>query len=123
MVGAAPFVVLTGGADPLAARPLFQLYLIALTALYFAWHWHRSGQTLPMKTWRLKIVTDQGDRLTVRRALTRYLFALAGSALFGLGFLWALVDPERRYLHDRLAGTRIVRDEGGGPRDEGLKQN
>ena len=29
-------------------------------------------------------------------------------------FLWALVDRERQFLHDRLAGTRIINDEGGG---------
>lgn len=38
----------------------------------------------------------------------RYLVALAGSLLFGAGFLWALLDGDRQFLHDRLAGTRII---------------
>ena len=46
--------------------------------------------------------------LALRHAAIRFLFALAGSLLFGVGFLWALVDRESLFLHDRLAGTRIV---------------
>lgn len=108
ILGALPFTLLTRGAEPVAARPLFQLYLIGLAGLYFAWQWRHGGQTLPMRTWRLKLVARDGSALTAARALQRYLFALAGTAAFGLGYLWALVDPERQFLHDRLVGTRIV---------------
>jgi uncharacterized RDD family membrane protein YckC len=41
----------------------------------------------------------------------RFLFALPGTLLLGSGFLWALVDRENLFLHDRLAGTKIVRTE------------
>src|SRR5690348_14714122 len=63
-------------------RTLYQLYLIAAAGAYFTWHWARSGQTLAMKTWRLRVVTENGAPLTVRRALARYVAALAGLALF-----------------------------------------
>ena len=112
MTGALPFVVGAQDADRIAARPLFQVYLIALAALYFGWQWLHGGQTLPMKTWRLKLVGREGGPLTAVQALMRYLFALAGTAALGAGFLWALVDAEGQFLHDRLAGTRIVKDEG-----------
>jgi len=49
----------------------------------------------------------------LRHALKRFLFALAGSLLAGAGFLWALVDRDGLFLHDRLAGTRIINDERG----------
>jgi|SRR5688572_14917825 uncharacterized RDD family membrane protein YckC len=106
--GALPFVLIAGAADRMAARPLFQLYLVALTAVYFVWQWRRGGQTLPMKTWRIRVVTREGAPLDWTRAAQRYLFALAGTLLAGAGFLWALVDRDRQFLHDRLAGTRIV---------------
>ena len=112
MVGALPFVMLTGGADRIAARPLLQLYLAGLAALYFGWQWLHGGQTLPMKTWRLKLVRADGGPLTRAHALKRMLFACAGTIALGAGFLWALVDPDRQFLHDRLAGTKIVKDEG-----------
>jgi len=44
----------------------------------------------------------------VARALHRYVLATLGLFALGLGFLWALVDRDRQFLHDRLAGTAIV---------------
>jgi uncharacterized RDD family membrane protein YckC len=42
------------------------------------------------------------------RAIHRYLVAILGTAALGLGFAWALVDRDRQFLHDRLAGTALV---------------
>jgi uncharacterized RDD family membrane protein YckC len=119
MAGALPFSLAAQAADGLATRPLFQLYLLALAASYFAWQWLHGGQTLPMTTWRLKLVTREGAPLTRGHALTRLVFATAGTALLGAGFLWALADRDRRFLHDRLAGTKIVKAEGERRKEEG----
>jgi uncharacterized RDD family membrane protein YckC len=108
LVSALPVVMMAHGADRIAARPLFQIYLFGVAAAYFIFQWRRGGQTLAMKTWRIRIVTREGAPLTVRHALNRFLFAAAGSLLAGVGFLWALVDREGLFLHDRLAGTKIV---------------
>lgn len=108
LAGALPFVMATHGMDAVLARALLQLYLVVLAGVYFAWHWVRGGRTLAMKTWRLRVVARDGAPLTWRRALIRYGYALAGTLLAGAGFLWALVDRERLFLHDRLAGTKIV---------------
>jgi uncharacterized RDD family membrane protein YckC len=62
-----------------------------------------------MKTWHIKLVTESGNPVSKRQALARYLIGTAGLLLLGVGFLWAFVDRERQFLHDRLAGTRIVR--------------
>ena len=112
MIGALPFVLLAHNADRIAVRPLFQIYLAGLAALYFGWQWLHGGQTLPMKTWRLKLVTREGGPLTFAHAARRMLFACAGMLALGAGFLWVFIDPDRQFLHDRLAGTRIIRDEG-----------
>lgn len=87
----------------------FQLYLFAVMAAYFVWFWTHGGQTLAMKTWRLRLVTAGGGPLETRRALARFVFAALGMACFGIGILWALWDPQRQFLHDRLAGTRLVK--------------
>jgi uncharacterized RDD family membrane protein YckC len=98
--------------DPLLprayARPLFQLYLLAITGTYFIYCWTRGGQSLPMKTWRIRVTAQDGTAISTPQAIRRYLFALAGTALFGAGFWWALIDRDRQFLHDRLAGTRLV---------------
>lgn len=90
-------------------RPAFQLYLLLVAGIYFTWFWTHGGQTLPMQTWKLRVITADGKRVNLKRAVARYLFAVVGIFFFGCGILWALFDRERQFLHDRLAGTRIVR--------------
>ncbi len=78
---------------------------------YFSWFWTHGGQTLAMQTWKMRLVAADGSNLTKKQAITRYLFALIGIFLFGLGIIWALFDRDRQFLHDRLAGTRIIKRE------------
>jgi uncharacterized RDD family membrane protein YckC len=118
LIASLPFVMIAHQADQLVARPLFQLYLVAVAAVYFTWQWRHGGQTLPMKTWRLWLVTRDGAPLGTRHALRRFLFALPGTLLLGAGFVWALVDHEGLFLHDRLAGTKIIKEEGEGRKEE-----
>ena len=94
--------------DPLWRRPLIQLVMLAAISLYFVYCWTRSGQTLPMKTWRLRLVTATGRPLTTRDAWRRVLLATLSVGAAGCGYLWAAFDRDRQFLHDRLAGTRIV---------------
>jgi uncharacterized RDD family membrane protein YckC len=108
LAGSLPFAALAHGAAAAHARPLHQLYLAALIGVYFTWQWRHGGRTLAMKTWHLKVVSRDGGTLTWRAAVTRYLYALAGTLALGAGFLWSLVDREGLFLHDRLAGTKII---------------
>jgi uncharacterized RDD family membrane protein YckC len=89
-------------------RALFQIYLLSVCGVYFVFCWIRTGQTLPMKTWRLRVVTAGGASLSMSQAFRRYIFAIPG-ILSGISLLWAPFDKDRQFLHDRLAGTRIVR--------------
>jgi len=57
----------------------------------------------------MRIVTSEGQKLDNRKAIIRYLLAVMGILFLGAGFLWALIDREHQYLHDRLAGTRLVK--------------
>jgi uncharacterized RDD family membrane protein YckC len=91
------------------ARSVYQGYLVLTAGIYFVWQWVRGGQTLPMKTWRLKLESRNGAVVTWRQGGLRYVVALAGLAAAGAAFWWALFDRERLFLHDRVAGTRIVR--------------
>ncbi|MEK7771329.1 MAG: RDD family protein [Pseudomonadota bacterium] len=90
-------------------RPLFQFYLLVIMGYYFIWFWTHGGQTLAMQTWKMRVVSADGSSLTKKQAITRYLLALVGILLFGTGIIWALFDRDRQFLHDRLAGTRIIR--------------
>jgi uncharacterized RDD family membrane protein YckC len=88
-------------------RTTLQVYLLIVGGCYFVPQW-RAGRTLPMKTWRIELVRVTNGKLTTQRALIRYGFALMSWLLAGAGYLWPLVDRDRQFLHDRLAGTRLV---------------
>jgi len=89
-------------------RPVFQAYLFLVIGVYFAGSWRRRGQTLAMKTWKLRLVGANGARITLKQAVMRYICAWPCLALGGIGLVYAPFDRERQFLHDRLAGTRIV---------------
>jgi uncharacterized RDD family membrane protein YckC len=113
------------------------LFLFLVAGAYFVRCWTDSGHTLAMKTWRVVLCSgltnnDGGQaRVPLRTAMLRYLLAwgwfapaLAVRAMFGLHgkgetaavlaagiAAWALtafLDKDRQFLHDRLAGTRLV---------------
>lgn len=86
----------------------FRLYLLFVTSGYFLWFWTHGGQTLAMKTWRVRLATADGQPLRAGRAVMRLFLASVGLLFFGIGILWAFFDPERQFLHDRLAGTRLI---------------
>jgi uncharacterized RDD family membrane protein YckC len=93
-------------------RHVFQVYLFLVIGIYFVGSWRHRGQTLAMKTWKLRLVGTGGVRITLRQAMMRYVYAWPCLALGGIGILYAPFDRERRFLHDRLAGTSIVSSEG-----------
>ncbi|BAN34655.1 RDD protein [Sulfuricella denitrificans skB26] len=88
-------------------RFVFQIYLLLVMAFYFIGYWMHGGQTLPMKTWHLRIVCTDGQPLSLKQACLRFLLATIGVGL-GFGILWALFDREHLFWHDRMAGTKVV---------------
>jgi uncharacterized RDD family membrane protein YckC len=106
--GSLGFVAWEWHVEPVLARPALQILLLVLAGTYFVWQWSHGGQTLPMRTWRLRLITVDGKPLTVRQATGRYVLAITGVLLCGIGVFWAFFDRDRQFLHDRLAGTKIV---------------
>jgi uncharacterized RDD family membrane protein YckC len=87
---------------------LLRLFLLAVFGAYFLWCWLRGGQTLAMKTWRIRLVArNNHGRLTPEAALLRFLCALVLVPSL-VGIAWAYVDRDRQFLHDRLAGSLLV---------------
>ncbi len=90
-------------------RHLYQVYILVVLFAYFSAFWLRSGQTLAMKTWRIRLVNQTGAPLTLKQAALRFVLALLGLLLAGMGFWWALFDRDRQFFHDRIVGTRLIR--------------
>jgi uncharacterized RDD family membrane protein YckC len=108
LVATFPFLAFAGDATTGWRRHLLQAYVIAVAGAYFVGFWTRGGQTLPMKTWRIRLERNDGGAVDAGAAVRRYLFALAGGAALGIGYLWAFLDRDGQFLHDRLAGTRLA---------------
>ena len=107
-IASLPFSYAFGDATHGWRRHLLQAWVFGVVGLYFTWFWTHGGQTLPMKTWRLRAVRGDGAPLRWPQALHRYGLAVLSFFAVGLGFWWAFFDRDRLFLHDRLAGTYIA---------------
>jgi uncharacterized RDD family membrane protein YckC len=76
---------------------------------YYILNWTRSGQTLGMRAWHLRAVTDRGMPVQIGAALLRVIWGAVAWSPAALGVLWLYVDPDHLALHDRLSKTRVVR--------------
>lgn len=127
-------LALTGWTYPLPPpqRWVLQAVLFVAVGAYFVTCWVRGGQTLAMKSWRLRVTGRDGRLLTPGQAVLRYLLSwslfapgLAFIALAGAGtavnllalsagmlamLTLALLDPRGQLLHDRFVGSRVTRD-------------
>lgn len=110
-------------------RALSFACLFAIFGTYCIGLWSGGRRSLPMRTWGIALSTNAGAPLSPGRAALRYLAGWVGpacaiaaylvlrphghrrwaAALLIVNYAWALLDRDRRYLHDRLAGTRLVR--------------
>ena len=93
---------------PLMTGVSFQIYLLAITILFFCWFWKTSGQTLGMQAWRLKLEDYQGHRPTIWQCLIRLLAACVSISCLGAGYWWIWIDKDAMSWHDRLSKTRII---------------
>lgn len=103
-----PLVLLGALARIQVPLSLVRVYFFLGLALYFIWHWQDGRQTLAQRTWRLSVAAASGSRIPLWRLALRYVLAWPSLLLFGAGLVWALVDRDRQFLHDRLAGTRLI---------------
>ncbi len=103
-----PLLFFTGGNAIRAGHPGYSLYLLGMAFIYYGWFWKRIGQTPGMRCWRVRIQTQDGERLSWRQASFRFLIATVGLLAGGLGFLWAFIDAQHRTIHDRYSGTELV---------------
>jgi uncharacterized RDD family membrane protein YckC len=88
---------------------LLRAWLLVVLGAYLVFSWTRTGQTLPMKVWRIALVrSSDGGRVRPFQAAHRFLLALLSTLALGAGFLWAFFDRDRQFLHDRLAGTALI---------------
>lgn len=126
------FDTLTQSRSGLMLRHGRQAALFIAIGIYFLVCWRMRGQTLPMKTWHIRLSGADGTPSTLPRLMARYVLAWVLPLLAALGvlgasritgysstdllivfapfsiFVWSWFDPESQFLHDRLLGTRLL---------------
>ncbi|HSZ09033.1 MAG TPA: RDD family protein [Steroidobacteraceae bacterium] len=83
--------------------------LIGVIGGYYLINWLRSGQTLGMRAWHLRVVSDAGRPLALKAAVLRAVFGALAWMPAALGVLWLYVDADHLALHDRWSKTRVIR--------------
>ena len=121
--------------SPLLSSLAVSVWMLAAWWFYFKLNWARQGQTLPMRVWQIGLADDQGRRPPLPQLRLRFMWAcvcvvfvpllayvglrhfggVPPKAAFGAALIWwilpwgfALLNQERRFLYDYLAGTRLV---------------
>ena len=108
LVATAVFTAVLGDSRSQPLRTLLQAYLLLVLGCYFVSSWTGGRRTLPMRTWRLRLVDRSGAPVPVRTAVLRFIVAAITLPIAAINLFWALLDDERLFLHDRIAGTRVV---------------
>ena len=101
-------LVAFNGGEAVEPNIAITLYLVFVVFTFYAGFWRKSGQTLGMQAWRIRIVSEFGGNPSWGTSYLRLMFALLSWACLGLGYWWRLFKPYT--WHDRLSQTRIVLD-------------
>jgi uncharacterized RDD family membrane protein YckC len=101
------FVVVTFVNHAVIGAPVQSLAFVE-TFVFFAYFWTRRGQTVGMLAWGLRVETADGSPFRLGHALLRFIGAMLSFATLGAGYLWMLIDPDRRTWPDMLSGTQVI---------------
>lgn len=131
MIAGLLYGVVTQQRHALVGSTGLRVFLFAVLGAYFVHFWTRSGQTLAMLTWNLRLVTREGQPVSLLRAVCRYLLSwlwflpalaivsgmglkggwpVTGALLTGILAYAALtrLHPQRQFWHDAVCHTRLV---------------
>lgn len=102
----------TQGLEDIQPGPFLQWlsligWLVALGGYYYIC-WRKQGQTLGMKSWRLKLQQADGSPASPEQCIKRSILATLSLGLLGIGYLWCLISADRACLHDIYSGTEVV---------------
>ncbi|WP_028292932.1 RDD family protein [Oceanobacter kriegii] len=99
----------TGG-EPLGElpRPVVYSMIFCMCFFYYSTSWRRGGQTIGMKAWRIKLVTEDGTPVRLSHCMLRTGIGFFSLMVFGIGYFWALIDKRGRSWHDMASLTHQV---------------
>lgn len=89
------------------ANLLFILYLLMIYG-FFTYFWTHGGQTLGMRAWKIRVITNNGEPLNQKQATSRFFWAILSWGALGIGFLISLTQARCLAWHDQFSHTRLI---------------
>ncbi len=93
--------------NPVVDNFLFILMILSCF-LFYCWFWMRSGQTLGMLAWRIRVDSIEEGKINFSQALIRFLVAWPAFFMLGLGFFWIYLDEQGDAVHDKVSCTKVI---------------
>lgn len=87
----------------------YPIYLIVISFLYYGWFWTNGGQTLGMKTWKVRIIGFNQKPLTWKQAAIRFIVAIVSWSFLGLGFFWKFINKHGYTWHDLASKSTLFK--------------
>jgi uncharacterized RDD family membrane protein YckC len=98
------------GLSPFNEQILGEGFSLAIYYWYYCHYQVRTGTTVGKKIFSIYVLNEKtGGYLTRTQAIVRLIAYLPSMLLFGCGFLMAAFHPQKKTLHDLIAGTVCVR--------------
>jgi len=90
--------------------PWFMILLFSELAFYYIYSWKKGGQTIGMKAWKIKIVPNQKNQMSLswNQALTRFLTGMLSTVLIGGGLFWKLFNKTNQSWMDLASDSQTV---------------
>ena len=95
--------------ENLSLKIIVQIYYYLITQYFFVWFWVNNEGTLGMKTWKIKIVSEDGNKISYIEAIIRFNVAIFSFIFFGLGFLMCFLRKDKKCLHDFISKTVLIK--------------
>ena len=103
---ATALAILINQGEAIESNHWFNLYLLLTVFTFYAWFWRKSGQTLGMRVWKIRLVDEAGANPGWSTCYLRLACALLSMLCLGLGYWWRIFTPYT--WHDRLSKTRVI---------------
>ena len=107
-IAMAIFIPIANSAGLESGHPVYSVYFLLVCFLFYAGFWTHGGQTLGMKTWKMRLQQNNGDAITWPLALVRFITAIFSWSAAGAGFVWSLFSPQKRTWHDFASKSVLI---------------
>lgn len=99
---------LNNGNPPSSDNLVYRLFLLASIIFFYHYSWRKSGQTLGMKAWKVKLVTLDNKPISFGQSILRMTLGLANIVTICLGYFWKYTNTSRLTLMDVFSKTKLI---------------